>query len=149
MVGKTGSNLVRDANVRIVRAALVRISQDYVFSVHGPRTRSGHFEQVAVGVPKVEASPARFPRTLLFHGDPSLLEPQLPGGQFVGWNAASGGALGTGVNAVTRGNEISVRPEQLLQFRMNQAALVPITLKDGHQVPPVPAPAASLDKATE
>jgi hypothetical protein len=32
---------------------------------------------------------------------------------------------------------------------MNQAALVPITFKDGHQVPPIPAPAASLDKATE
>jgi hypothetical protein len=32
---------------------------------------------------------------------------------------------------------------------MNQAALVPITLKDGHQVPPIPPPAASLDKATE
>ena len=52
--------------------------------------------------------------------------------------AASGGALVTGVNAVTRGNEIIVRPEQLLQFRMNQAALVPITLKDGHQVAPGP-----------
>jgi hypothetical protein len=71
------------------------------------------------------------------------------GGRGAAIGAASGGALGTGVNAVTRGNEIIVRPEQLLQFRMNQAALVPITLKDGHQVPPVPAPAASLDKATE
>ena len=50
--------------------------------------------------------------------------------------AASGGAFRTGVNAITRGNEIIVRPEQLLQFRMNQAALVPVTLKDGHQVPP-------------
>jgi hypothetical protein len=50
---------------------------------------------------------------------------------------------------VTRGNEIIVRPEQLLQFRMNQAARVPITLKDGHQVPPVPAPAASLDKGKD
>jgi hypothetical protein len=28
--------------------------------------------------------------------------------------------------------------DQLLQFRMIQAAFVPITLKDGHQVPPVP-----------
>jgi hypothetical protein len=37
----------------------------------------------------------------------------------------------------------------LLQFRMNQAALVPITLKDGHQVPLIPPPTGSLDKATE
>jgi hypothetical protein len=32
---------------------------------------------------------------------------------------------------------------------MNQAALVPITLKDGHQVLPVPAPASSVEKPTE
>jgi hypothetical protein len=57
------------------------------------------------------------------------------GGRGAAIGAASGGALGTGVNEVTRGNEIVVRPEQLLQFRMNQAARVPITLKDGHQVP--------------
>jgi hypothetical protein len=44
------------------------------------------------------------------------------GGRGAAIGAASGGALGTGVNAVTRGNEIIVRPEQLLQFRMNQAA---------------------------
>ena len=61
------------------------------------------------------------------------------GGRGAAMGAASGGALVTGVNAVTRGNEIIVRPEQLLQLRMNQAALVPVTLKDGHQVPPVPA----------
>jgi hypothetical protein len=71
------------------------------------------------------------------------------GGRGAAIGAASGGALGTGVNAVTRGNEIIVRPEQLLQFRMNQAALVPVTLKDGHQVPPVPSPAASVEKPIE
>ena len=68
------------------------------------------------------------------------------GGRGAAIGAASGGALGTGANAVTRGNEIIVRPEQLLQFRMNQAALVPISLKDGHQVPPVPAQSTSLEK---
>jgi hypothetical protein len=52
--------------------------------------------------------------------------------------ATSGGTITAGLNALMRTNEITVRPEQLLQFRMIQAAFVPITLKDGHQVPPVP-----------
>jgi BON domain len=52
--------------------------------------------------------------------------------------AASGESLGTAVNALMRSNEITVRPEQLLQFRMIQPAFVPIILKNGHQVPPVP-----------
>ena len=37
---------------------------------------------MAVGISKVEAPAARFPRTFLLHSDPSLLEPQLPVGQF-------------------------------------------------------------------
>jgi hypothetical protein len=39
-----------------------------------------------------------------------------------------------------------VRPEQLLQFRMIQAAFVSITLKDGHQVPPVPIDSSAESK---
>ena len=52
--------------------------------------------------------------------------------------APSGGPTAGGLNALIRTNEITVRPEQLFQFRMIQAAFIPITLKDGHQVLPVP-----------
>ena len=55
-------------------------------SIHRPCTRSGEFEQMAVGVTKVEAPAARFPRTFLLHGDPLLLEPRLPVAQFSRWN---------------------------------------------------------------
>src|SRR5260370_29615689 len=41
---------------------------------------------MAVRIAKVQAPTTRFPRTLFFHGDPFLLEPGLPIGQFCGWN---------------------------------------------------------------
>jgi hypothetical protein len=69
------------------------------------------------------------PRTVGFTVQP--LSSKAPG-------AASGGTIAAGLNALMRTNEITVRTEQLLQFRMIQAAFVPITLKDGHQLPPVP-----------
>jgi hypothetical protein len=52
--------------------------------------------------------------------------------------ATSGVRTVGGLNALLKTDETTVRPDQLLQFRMIQAAFVPITLKDGHQVPPVP-----------
>jgi hypothetical protein len=70
------------------------------------------------------------PRRVGFTVQP--LSSNAPGG------ATSGGTITAGLNALMRTNEITVRPEQLLQFHMIQAAFVPITLKDGHQVPPVP-----------
>src|SRR5205823_2081362 len=55
-------------------------------SIHGPNARGGEFEQMAIGVAKVEAPAAQFPGAFLFHGDPLLLEPGLPICQFCGWD---------------------------------------------------------------
>jgi hypothetical protein len=78
------------------------------------------------------------PRTVGFTVQP--LSNKAPGG------ATSGGTITAGLNALMRTNEIAVRPEQLLQFRMIQAAFVSITLKDGHQVPPVPIDSSAESK---
>ena len=63
------------------------------------------------------------------------------GGTGAAIGAASGGALGAGTNAVTRGKEIDLKPEQLLQFHTGSPLDVTITLNHGQQLPPtVPSP---------
>jgi uncharacterized protein YcfJ len=42
------------------------------------------------------------------------------GGRGAAIGAASGGALGAGTNTITRGQEIDVKPEQLLQFKTTE-----------------------------
>jgi len=49
------------------------------------------------------------------------------GGTGAAIGAVSGGALGTGANGVTRGQEIVVKPEQLLQFQISNDLEVPVT----------------------
>ncbi len=59
------------------------------------------------------------------------------GGAAVG--ALSGGVLGGGSNALSRGKEIVVKPEQLLPFRTSSPLEVTIVLVDGHQIVPADA----------
>ncbi len=64
------------------------------------------------------------------------------GGSGTAIGAVSGGALGAGTNAVTRGKEIALNPEQLLQFRTGASLDVTVTLRNGQQLPPsIPSPA--------
>ena len=49
------------------------------------------------------------------------------GGKGAAIGAASGGALGTGANAVTHGQVIVVRPEQLVQFAIASELTVPLS----------------------
>lgn len=56
------------------------------------------------------------------------------GGAGAGIGAASGGALGLGANAITRGKEIDLKPEQLLQFRTASPLDVTIEVQNGQQV---------------
>jgi hypothetical protein len=58
------------------------------------------------------------------------------GGRGAAIGAASGGALGAGTNALTHGKEIDIRPEQLLQFRLNAPVQVSVETRGGRQVPP-------------
>jgi hypothetical protein len=53
-------------------------------------------------------------------------------------NPANQGFITTRLGGLMRGNETTVTPQQLLQFRMVQPAFVPIKLKDGHQVEAIP-----------
>lgn len=63
------------------------------------------------------------------------------GGTGAAIGAASGGALGAGTNAVTRGKEIDLKSEQLLQFRTDGPLEVTINVKNGQQVPTtIPSP---------
>ena len=64
------------------------------------------------------------------------------GGSGAAIGAASGGALGAGTNAVTRGKEIDLKPEQLLQFHTGAPLDLTVSLKNGQQSPvSVPSPA--------
>ena len=66
------------------------------------------------------------------------------GGSGAAIGAASGGALGAGTNAVTRGKEIDLKPEQLLQFRLGSSLDVTVNLRGGQQIQPtVAAPVLS------
>lgn len=58
------------------------------------------------------------------------------GGAGAGIGALSGGVLGGGSNALSRGKEIVVKPEQLLPFRTSSPLEVTIVLVDGHQIVP-------------
>ena len=49
------------------------------------------------------------------------------GGRGAAIGAASGGALGAGTNTITRGQEIDVKPEQLLQFKTTEPLNVTIS----------------------
>ena len=71
------------------------------------------------------------------------------GGAGAGIGAASGGALGLGANAFTRGKEIDLKPEQLLQFRTASPLDVTIMLQNGHQVPAIAATATALHGRTD
>jgi hypothetical protein len=58
-------------------------------------------------------------------------------------NPANQGLITARLGGLMRGNETTVKPEQLLQFRMVQPAFVPIKLKDGHQVDAIPVDATA------
>ncbi len=63
------------------------------------------------------------------------------GGSGAAIGAASGGALGAGTNAVTRGKEIDLKREQLLQFHTGAPLDVTLSLRNGQQIPmSVPSP---------
>lgn len=66
------------------------------------------------------------------------------GGTGAGIGALSGGALGGGSNGFSRGKEIDVKPEQLLQFRTSAPLDVTVVLVDGKQIVPPAATAAEL-----
>ena len=61
-----------------------------------------------------------------------------------GIGALSGGVLGGGSNALSRGKEIVVKPEQLLPFRISSPLEVTIVLVDGHQIVPAAASGPQL-----
>jgi hypothetical protein len=52
--------------------------------------------------------------------------------------------LGGGSNALSRGKEIVVKPEQLLPFRTSSPLEVAIVLVDGHQIFPAAASGPQL-----
>ncbi|WP_158615547.1 BON domain-containing protein [Acidipila sp. EB88] len=56
------------------------------------------------------------------------------GGAGAGIGALSGGALGAGANGITRGKEIELKPEQLLEFRTSAPLQVTIALENGRQI---------------
>lgn len=60
------------------------------------------------------------------------------GGEGAAIGALAGGGLGAGTN-VRRGQEIDLKPEQLLTFKTNSAASVPVYLSNGSQIIPNPA----------
>jgi predicted nuclease of restriction endonuclease-like (RecB) superfamily len=66
------------------------------------------------------------------------------GGAGAGIGALSGGVLGGGSNALSRGKEIVVKPEQLLPFRTSSPLEVTIVLVDGHQIVPADASGPQL-----
>src|ERR1700746_3780989 len=55
-------------------------------SVNGPDTWRGKFEQMTIGIAKIEAPSAQFPGAFFFHCNSLLGEPSFPGSQFRGWN---------------------------------------------------------------
>ncbi|MGC8549801.1 MAG: BON domain-containing protein [Acidobacteriaceae bacterium] len=57
------------------------------------------------------------------------------GGKGAAIGALSGGALGAGMN-IKRGQEIDLKPEQLLQFRTNDTTVETVYLHNGQQIPP-------------
>lgn len=65
------------------------------------------------------------------------------GGQGAAIGALSGGALGAGLN-IKRGQEIDLKPEQLLQFRTNDTTVVTVYLHNGVLIPPTPATTPQL-----
>jgi hypothetical protein len=67
------------------------------------------------------------------------------GGRGAVMGAASGGALGAGTNAITRGQEIDIKPEQLVQFKTTESLDVTISLHNGQQSPPMAPPGPDLE----
>jgi hypothetical protein len=59
------------------------------------------------------------------------------GGKGAAIGALSGGALGAGMN-IKRGQEIDLKPEQLLQFRTSDTTVETVFLHNGVQIPPAP-----------
>lgn len=60
------------------------------------------------------------------------------GGTGAAIGAVAGGGLGAGTN-IKRGQEIDLKSEQLLTFKTNSAASVPVYLDNGSQIIPYPA----------
>ncbi len=60
------------------------------------------------------------------------------GGKGAAIGALSGGAFGAGMN-IKRGQEIDLKPEQLLQFKTSDTTVVPVFLHNGVQIPPTPS----------
>ncbi len=67
------------------------------------------------------------------------------GGSGAAIGAASGGALGAGTNAITRGKEIDLKPEQLLQFRTSAPLEITVKLRNGVQILPRAAGGPALE----
>lgn len=67
------------------------------------------------------------------------------GGEGAAIGALSGGALGAGTN-IRRGQEIDLKSEQLLTFKTNSAASVPVYLSQGSQIIPNPATTPQLSQ---
>ncbi|HEX3436235.1 MAG TPA: BON domain-containing protein [Pseudacidobacterium sp.] len=53
------------------------------------------------------------------------------GGRGAAIGAAAGGATGTGVNAVTRGQQVQIQPETLINFKLQSPVTVTTTLQAG------------------
>ncbi len=70
------------------------------------------------------------------------------GGTGAAIGAASGGAFGAGTNAVTRGKQIDLKAEQLLQFHTAAPLEVTVQLRNGTQVTP-PAAGPALETRSE
>jgi hypothetical protein len=68
------------------------------------------------------------------------------GGTGAGIGALAGGGLGAGANAVTRSQEVNVRPETLLRFRTAAPLQVTVLMRGNMQVQ-VPAPTGPALKA--
>ena len=66
------------------------------------------------------------------------------GGKGAGIGAASGGVLGLGANALTHGQEIDLKPEQLIQFKTGEPLDVTITTQAGRQIAAQGAAGAGL-----
>jgi hypothetical protein len=74
----------------------------------------------------------------------ALLGALAGGGAGAAIGATGGGALGLGANAITRGKEIDLKPEQLLQFHTLSPVQLTVMLVDGKQIIQKPAAPVNL-----
>ncbi len=84
------------------------------------------------------------PNTAAKTGGGAALGAVAGGGKGAGIGAASGGVLGLGANALTHGQEIDLKPEQLIQFKTGAPLDVTITTQGGQQLAAQGAAGATL-----